>query len=114
MTLSALIRKRDTGNLATAIPAIPAIPAAQPKWSAEPVVARIAKVAVADLTEAKPATPAPIVSPRDTAADFDREWFEERAAIYEFDAGFPRHEAERLAMEEIAKWQTLSVWPTLQ
>jgi len=54
------------------------------------------------------------VSPCNTATDFDREWFEERAAIYEFDAGFPRHDAERLAMEEVTKWQTLSVWPTLQ
>lgn len=43
------------------------------------------------------------VSPRNTATPFDREWFEERAAIYEFDAGFPRHEAERLAMLEVTK-----------
>ena len=43
MTLSALIRKRDTGNLATAIPAISAT---QPKGEAA-TVARIATVAVA-------------------------------------------------------------------
>ena len=49
----------------------------------------------------QPATPAPKVSPRATAADFDHEWFEERAAIYEFDAGYPRHEAERLAYLEV-------------
>lgn len=48
------------------------------------------------------------------AAPFDVELFEERAAILEFDAGFPRQEAERLAKEEVIKWQTLSVWPTLQ
>lgn len=48
-------------------------------------------------------TPAPIVSPTDTAASFDREWFEERAAIYEFDAGFPRQEAERLAYLEVIR-----------
>lgn len=42
------------------------------------------------------------VSRRDTA-DFDHEWFEERAAIYEFDAGYPRWEAERLAMLEVTK-----------
>lgn len=45
-----------------------------------------------------------IVGAGETAAGFDREWFEERAAIYEFDAGFPRHEAERLAMMEVSKW----------
>jgi len=44
------------------------------------------------------------VSPHNTAAPFDREWFEERAAIYEFDAGFPRPEAERLARLEVTKW----------
>ena len=45
MSLSALIRKRDTGNLATAIPAISAT---QPKGVAG-TVARIATVAVANL-----------------------------------------------------------------
>lgn len=57
MTLSALIRKRDTGNLATAIPAIPAIPAisaTQPKEEAA-TVARIATVAVANPKEEKAA-----------------------------------------------------------
>lgn len=37
------------------------------------------------------------------AASFDREWFEERAAIYEYDANYPRPEAERLAMKEVLK-----------
>ena len=49
MTLSALIRKRDTRNLATAIPAISAT---QPKTEAA-TVARIATVAVANPLEAK-------------------------------------------------------------
>jgi hypothetical protein len=44
------------------------------------------------------------VSPHNTATPFDREWFEERAATLEYDAGFPRQEAERLAMEEVTKW----------
>ena len=36
-----------------------------------------------------------------TAATFDQEWFEERAAIYEFEAGFSRQEAERRAYPEV-------------
>ena len=51
MTLSALIRKRNAGNLATAIPAISAT---QPKGEAA-TVARIATVAVANPEEAKTA-----------------------------------------------------------
>jgi len=54
MTLSALIRKRDTGNLATAISAISAT---QPKGEAA-TVARIATVAVANPKEEKTAPPA--------------------------------------------------------
>ena len=54
MTLSALIRKRDTGNLATAIPAISAT---QPKGEAA-TVARIATVAVANPKEEKTVSPA--------------------------------------------------------
>ena len=56
MTLSALIRKRDTGNLATAIPAIPAT---QPKGEAA-TVARIATVAVANPKGEKTAPPAKV------------------------------------------------------
>lgn len=56
MTLSALIRKRDTGNLATAIPAISAT---QPKGEAA-TVARIATVAVANPTSEKTAPPAKV------------------------------------------------------
>ncbi|MFN6183193.1 MAG: hypothetical protein ACK4VS_10920 [Burkholderiales bacterium] len=56
MTLSALIRKRDTGNLATAIPAISAT---QPKGKAA-TVARIATVAVANPKEEKTAPPAKV------------------------------------------------------
>ena len=47
MTLSNLIRKRDTGSIATAIPAISAT---QPKGEAA-TVARIATVAVANPKE---------------------------------------------------------------
>jgi len=56
MTLSALIRKRDTGKLATAIPAISAT---QPKGEAA-TVARIATVAVANPKGEKPAPPAKV------------------------------------------------------
>ena len=62
MTLSALIRKRDTGSLATAIPAISAT---QPKRVAT-TVARIATVAVANPKEEKTEPPGK-VSPGDTA-----------------------------------------------
>jgi hypothetical protein len=36
---------------------------------------------------------------------FDQEWFEERAAIYEFDAGFTREESERRAYLEVTTWR---------
>lgn len=62
MTLSNLIRKRDTGSIATAIPAISAT---QPKGEAA-TVARIATVAVANPKEEKTALPA-IVGAGDTA-----------------------------------------------
>ena len=62
MTLSALIRKRDTGSLATAIPAISAT---QPKGEAG-TVARIATVAVANPKEEKTA-PLAKVGAGDTA-----------------------------------------------
>lgn len=56
MTLSSLIRKRDTGGIATAIPAISAT---QPKGEAA-TVARIATVAVANPKEEKTAPPAKV------------------------------------------------------
>jgi len=93
--LSELIRgKRKSEEVATAIPAISAIP---PTGEAA-TVARIATIAVANRMEAKPATLAP------TVTHFDLEWYEERAAILEFDAGFSRHEAERLAYLEVTQW----------
>jgi len=63
MTLSALIRKRDTRNLATAIPAISAT---QPKGEAATVarIATVATVAVANPPEAKAATPDPATEAR--------------------------------------------------
>ena len=60
MTLSSLIRKRDTGGIATAIPAISAT---QPKGKSA-TVARIATVAVANPPEAKAATPDPATEAR--------------------------------------------------
>ena len=60
MTLSSLIRKRDTGSIATAIPAISAT---QPKGEAA-TVARIATVAVANPPEAKADTPDPATEAR--------------------------------------------------
>ena len=60
MTLSSLIRKRDTGSIATAIPAISAT---QPKGEAA-TVARIATVAVANPPEAKDDTPDPATEAR--------------------------------------------------
>ncbi len=83
MTLSALIRKRDTGNLATAIPAISATDG---QVSGEPV-ARIATVAVANPKTGVANEPAPI----------DPEAIEERAAIMEYDGGLSREEAEAMA-----------------
>jgi len=63
VTLSSLIRKRDTGGIATAIPAIPAISATQPKGESA-TVARIATVAVANPPEAKASTPVPATEAR--------------------------------------------------
>lgn len=111
MTLSTLIRgKRNSCEVATAIPAISATDGQERART----VARIATIAVANRMEAKPATPAPIVGAGGTAADFDREWFEERAAILEFDAGYPRLMAERLAYMEVTLWQRKLAWQTLQ
>lgn len=95
MTLSALIRKRDTGNLATAIPAISAT---QPKGEAA-TVARIATVAVANPKEEKTAPPAKLGA-SGTAQPFDREAWEERAAICEHDGGLSADDAEAVAWLE--------------
>ena len=57
MTLSALIRKRETGNPATATAAISATRQREAKGS----VARIATVAIATPPEARSASPAPMV-----------------------------------------------------
>ena len=51
MSLAALIRKCETGKLATAIPAISATPPDNPTGT----VARVATIAVANPTEAEPA-----------------------------------------------------------
>ena len=46
-----------------------------------------------------------IVGADTTAAPFDQEWFDERAGILEFDAGFTREEAERRAYLEVTTWR---------
>lgn len=58
--------------------------------------------------------PAPIVGAGGTAADFDHEFYEERAAVFEYDGGFPRDVAESMALQETLKWQTLFQCRTLQ
>lgn len=78
MILSALIRKGGLWKVATAI----ASTDATEEGKRAGTVARVATVAVA--TPPSPET-------------FDREAFEERAAIMEIDGGLTRHEAERLA-----------------
>ena len=60
MTLAALIRKRDTGDSATAIPAIPATQAG----SGRATVARIATIAVANPQEAENHAPDPAAEAR--------------------------------------------------
>ncbi len=60
MSLTALIRKRVTGRLATAIPAISATQAS----SARATVARIATIAVANPQEAETVTPDPAAEAR--------------------------------------------------
>lgn len=39
----------------------------------------------------------------DTTAEFDQEWFDERAGILEHDAGFSRQKAERRAYLEVTQ-----------
>ncbi len=83
MTLSTLMRKGGLREVATATVATVATQGTDKL----PTVANVAKVAVANFTN--PAT-------------IDREAFEERAAIREFDGGFNRQDAERLALADLA------------
>ena len=91
MILADLIRKKSSGQVATAIPAIPV---EQSKESAGTV-----------------ANPGEVKTKHSDLADAHaaREGFEERAAIREFDGGFNRQEAERIAHDDLramvgAKW----------
>lgn len=43
----------------------------------------------------------------DDLTDIERDWYNERAAIYEFDAGMTRREAERKALQDIEKKRRL-------
>jgi hypothetical protein len=53
-----------------------------------------------DLVETKTVSEAAARCPGDPFTDpSHHEWFEERAAILEFDAGYSRADAERIAME---------------
>ncbi len=44
----------------------------------------------------------------DDLTDNERDYFEERSAIMEFDANLPRYEAERRAMKEVEKKRRLT------
>lgn len=96
MTLIALIRKREAERPANANPA----KAANDPVAENAPLARLATLALASPTETKPA----IVGTDTTAAPFDDELFQKRAAIYEFGAGITREEAERRAMKEVTTW----------
>ena len=90
MTLSALIRKGGLRQAATAIPATAATGEGKKAGS----VAGIATIAVAN-------SPSP--------ETFDREAFDERAGIAEFDGGLPRAEAEARAFACcVAEWMNRS------
>ena len=45
-----------------------------------------------------------------STATIDREAFEERAAIREFDGGFNRKEAERLAIADLERTREAKAW----
>ena len=87
MSLSALIKKGGLLSIATATPATFATDEPQQR----PSVATVATVAVATAPDKAANDPS-------QAQDFDREAFEERAAIMEFDGGLSRIESERLAL----------------
>ncbi len=94
MSLSNLIRaKSEPAKFATAIPATSATPRAESVRT----VASVATVAVAKSESEKPEK----VGAGDTAMEpIDREAWEERAAIAEYDGGLIRADAETLAWRE--------------
>ena len=89
MSLSALIKKGGLRSIATATPATFATDEPQQR----PSVATVATVAVATAPDKAANDPT-------QAQGFDREAFEERAAIMEFDGGLSRIESERLALTD--------------
>ena len=98
MSLSALIKKGGLRSIATATPATFATDEPQQR----PSVATVATVAVATAPDKAANDPT-------QAQGFDREAFEERAAIMEFDAGMSRFAAET----EAAKAQGKTRWEVL-
>ena len=80
-------RNRATGNYAPYL--LPKVPKPPYDSNGSGYVARFQKTAPSNDTAAAP---------------FDQEWFEERAAIYEYDSGFSRQEAEHRAYLEVTKW----------
>lgn len=89
MTLSALIRKRETGDIATAIPAI----AATPTKGNDPSVAGIATVAVAN-SPAIHQLSAPL-SPRDERQI--RAWL----AMIDARGSSPGYSSDQMAVDEL-------------
>lgn len=85
------LKKLDSGNCAPCV--LPKLPKPPFDSKGSSYVARFQKTA--------PGNDA-VVGADTAAASFD-ELFQERAAIYEFDAGFTRAEAERRAFLEVTK-----------
>lgn len=100
MSLSALIKKGVLRELATATPAT----SATGESLTHPSVATVAPVAVATV-------PAKAANDPAHAQDFDREAFEERAAIMEYDGGLSRTEAEALAAAGMVLDVDRHSWP---
>lgn len=95
MSLANLIRGKSVSvKFATATPATGATLEGEKRLT----VANVATVAVANPPRVKTATPATVAN---DAEAFDCEYFVERAAVREFDGGYDRQEAERLAMIDL-------------
>jgi hypothetical protein len=61
---------------------------------------------IGDPTGSKPSSPLTSLNWRAELANWPPDWrevWEERAAIMEYDANLPRHEAEKLAFEDVKR-----------